>query len=70
MNKWKEQIKYAHLQIEKDNKKIIYTIHDMCGALKTTTNKEDLKHYIKIYNIKIVDICHINYNLDCNNIAF
>ena len=63
--------KYVHLQVEKENKKIIYTIFDMFGALKVTTEKEKLKNYLKSFpEMKIVDIIHINYNLAKNNIAF
>lgn len=70
MNKYFDKIKYVHLQVEKDDKKIIYTIYDMCGALKVTTSKKVLKHYINIYNLKIIDIKHINYNCNYANIPF
>lgn len=70
MNKYSDKIKYIHLQVEKDNKKITYTIYDIYGALKVTTSKEDLKHYINMFNMKIVDITHINYNCNYANIAF
>lgn len=71
-----DKIKYVHLQVEKDNKKIVYTIYDICGALATFNTRTELEDYLwkqnEIYknNLKIVDITHINYNLQCNNIAF
>ena len=70
------KIKYVHLQVEKDGEKIIYTIYDMQGALTTFKNKEDVRHYFYIFNnvskrpAKLVDIIHINYNLQCNQLAF
>ena len=70
------KLKYVNLQVEKDNKKIIYTIFDEFGALRTFSNKEDVKHYFYMFNnvyerpIKIIDIIHINYNLQCNKLAF
>ncbi len=71
-----DKIKYVHLQVEKDGKKTVYTIYDMYGALATFKNKEDVRHYLYMYNnvyerpVKIVDITHINYNLQCNILAF
>ena len=70
------KIKYVHLQVEKDDNKIVYTIYDEYGALVTFKNKEDVKHYLYMHNniyerpVKIVDIIHINYNLQCNQLAF
>lgn len=70
------KIKYVNLQIEKDGEKIVYTIFDEYGALRTFKNKEEVKHYFYMFNnvyqrpIKLVDIIHTNYNLQCNNIAF
>lgn len=71
---YKDNIKYVHLQVEKQDKNIIYTIHDLCGTLKVSKSKEDIKHYLymqnEVYNnnLKIVDIIHINYNCNYANI--
>ena len=71
-----DKIKYVHLQVEKDGEKIVYTIYDMYGALRTFKNKEEVKHYFYMFNnvsqrpVKLVDIIHINYNLQCNQLAF
>ena len=68
MNKNKDNIKYAHLLVEKQNKDIIYTVYDLCGALKVSKSKEIIKNYIDMFHIKIVDITHINYNCNYANI--
>ena len=71
-----EKIKYVHLQVEKDGKKTVYTIFDEFGALATYSTRRELEHYLymqnEIYksNLKIVDIIHINYNLQFNQLAF
>ena len=71
-----DKIKYVHLQVEKDGKKIVYTIYDKYGALATYSTRRELEHYLymqnEVYknNLKIVDIIHINYNLRCNQLAF
>lgn len=66
--KYKDNIKYAHLQVERQDKNIIYTVYDLRGALKVSKNKEIIKNYINMFNIKIVDIIHINYNCNYANI--
>lgn len=70
MNKYKDNVKYAHLQVEKDKNNIVYTVYDLFGALKTTQYRHELEHYLYMFNIKIVDITHINYNCNYANIAF
>ena len=70
------KIKYVHLQVEKDGKKIVYTIFDEHGSLVTFRTRTELDNYLwrqnETYknNLKIVDIIHINYNLQCNQLAF
>ena len=71
-----DKIKYVHLQVEKNREKIVYTIFDEYGALAIFSTRTELDNYLwrqnKIYknNLKIVDIIHINYNLQCNQLAF
>lgn len=71
-----DKIKYVNLQVEKDDEKIIYTIYDEYGALATFRTRTELENYLwrqnEVYknNLKIVDIIHINYNLQCNQLAF
>lgn len=66
--KYKDNIKYAHLQVEKDKNNIVYTVFDSYGALKTTQYRHELENYLYMFNIKIVDIIHMNYNCDYANI--
>lgn len=61
---------YAHMQVEKQDKNIIYTIYNLHGALKVSTSKDIIKNYIDRFNIKIVDIIHMNYNCSYANIPF
>ena len=60
----------TNLQIEKDDNKIIYFLSDEKSCYVSFKNKNNLISYIKMHDIKICKMTHINYNLKCNQLPF